>query len=91
MTDKEFKSQVMSYQGKYPAWELSKFYKYYTEKKHFSTIPKFTLGRRLATWFSPKRQKAFKAKVEKKKETMSREQQAVDFYKNFLGKVNPLI
>lgn len=90
MTNVEFRAEVMAYQGKYSAAGLQKFYRYYTEKKHFSTIPKFTLTKRLATWFSPKRQQGFKAKMEKKKVGKTKEQQAVDFYKNFLDKVNPL-
>ena len=90
MTDEEFALEVLSYKGKYPEWDLKKFIRYYTEKKHFSKIPKFTLSRRLAAWFSPKRENAFKVKMAKKREGKTQEQLTTDFYKNFLGNFNPL-
>lgn len=82
----EFKNKVMGYKGKHPEKELYKFFKYYTERKPFYDIPKFSLARRLATWFSPKRSKSFK---EKAKNMDNREIQ-LRILKNSLGKFNPM-
>lgn len=82
----QFKNEVMGYKGKYPEKELYKFFKYYTERKPFYNIPKFSLTRRLATWFSPKRQKDFKEKAK----GWSNEDIKLKVLKNSLGKFDPL-
>lgn len=88
MDDKilQFKNEVLAYKGKYPEKELYKFFKYYTERKPFYKIAKFSIGRRLSTWFSPKRRKDF----EKKVKDWSPEDIKLQALKNNLGKFNPL-
>lgn len=82
----KFKNEVMGYKGKYPERELYKFFKYYTDRKPFYKIPKFSIPKRLGTWFSPKRNKAFKEKVK----NWTKEDVNLQKLKNSLGKFNPL-
>lgn len=90
MTNEEFRQQVLSYKGMYPEWQLEKFYNYYTTKKPHDQIKGFSLKRRLATWFSPKREEKFKAKMQAKKNNQTDIQQRISLMKNLLGGVDPM-
>ena len=91
LTNEQFYTEVMSYEGMYPRLQLEKFYTYYTTKKPFSKIKGFTLERRLKTWFDPKRSKVFKEKMFKKNEGKTQTEINISILKNSLGKFNPLL
>lgn len=86
MTNEEFYTEVMSYTGMYPRFQLEKFYTYYTQKKHFSTFKTFNVKMRLRTWFDPKRKEKFKSKNKNKSE----QDIMLSILKANLGKFNPL-
>ena len=85
MTNEQFYTEVMSYAGMYPRFQLEKFYTYYTTKKPFNKQGKrFNIKSRLNNWFDKdkgaKRLDKYKKKVEKKIDNPELQQVA-----NFLG------